>query len=194
MIDWIQHIDTQLFFHVNHCSKNCVFDAVMPIVRDKTTWIPLYALLVFLIIRQHKWKAVYVIGFALLTLVLADQISAHIIKPLVQRPRPCNDASIGQYVHALVDCGSGYSFVSSHATNHFALAFYFISVFARPSNRFYVVLGFVIWAGLISFAQVYVGVHYPFDVLSGALLGIGIGSALGWANRYTLCTRCGKLI
>lgn len=167
----------------------------MPIARDKYTWIPLYALLVFLIIRKHKIKAVYVLGFALLSLVFADQLSAHVIKPLVQRIRPCNDASLLQYVHnELVDCGSGFSFVSSHATNHFALAIYFIMVFAKPSNKFYVVLGFVLWAGLISFAQVYVGVHYPFDVLGGALLGMLIGYGAGWANRYTLCYRAGKLL
>ncbi|MBO6517199.1 MAG: phosphatase PAP2 family protein, partial [Bacteroidia bacterium] len=160
MLEWIQHIDTRLFFHVNHCLRNEFFDVLMPIARNKLTWIPLYLVIIFLIVRRHKTKAVYVLGFALLTLVLADQISAHIIKPLVERPRPCNDIGIGKYVHTLVNCGSGYSFVSSHATNHFALAFYFITVFARPSNRFYVVLGFVFWAGLISFAQVYVGVHY----------------------------------
>lgn len=194
MLDWIQHIDTQLFFHVNHCARNDVFDFIMPLARNKYTWIPLYAVLVFLIIRKHKWKAVYVLGFAAITVLLADQISAHVIKPLVERPRPCNDACIGRYVHNLVDCGSGYSFVSSHATNHFALAFYFITVFARPSNRFYVVLGFLFWAGLISFAQVYVGVHYPFDVLCGGIIGILIGFGMGWINRYTLCTRCGKII
>lgn len=195
MLDWIQNIDTQLFFHVNRCMKNEFFDIIMPIARDKYTWIPLYALLTFLIIRKHKMKAVYVLGFAVLTLVIADQLSAHVIKPLVQRTRPCNDVSIIQYVHnELVDCGSGYSFVSSHATNHFALAIYFILVFAKPSNRFYVVLGFVLWAGVISFAQVYVGVHYPFDVIVGGLLGMLIGYGAGWANRYTLCYRAGKLL
>jgi membrane-associated phospholipid phosphatase len=195
MLDWIQHIDTQLFFQINHCCKNDFFDSVMPIVRNKYTWIPLYALLVFLIIRKHRMKAIYVLGFAILTLVVADQLSAHVIKPLVQRLRPCNDPMIGQYVHnELVGCGSGFSFVSSHATNHFALALYFIIVFAKPSNRFYVVLGFVFWAGLISFAQVYVGVHYPFDVLVGGLLGMLIGYGAGWANRYTLCYRSGKLL
>ncbi len=195
MLDWIQHIDTQLFFHINHCVKNDFFDVIMPLARDKYTWIPLYALLVFLIIRKYKTQSVYVLGYALLALVLADQLSASVIKPLVQRLRPCNDPSIIQYVHnELVDCGSGFSFVSSHATNHFALAIYFIMVFAKPSNRFFVVLGFVVWAGLISFAQVYVGVHYPFDVLVGALLGMLIGYGAGWAERYTLCYRAGKLL
>ena len=195
MLDWIQHIDTQLFFHVNHCLQNSVFDTIMPIARDKYTWIPLYALLVFLIVRKYKMQSVYVLGYALLAVVVADQLSASVIKPLVQRLRPCNDPDLIGMVHnTLVDCGSGFSFVSSHATNHFALAIYFIMVFAKPSNRFYVVLGFVLWAGVISFAQVYVGVHYPFDVLVGALLGMLIGYGAGWAQRYTLCYRAGKLL
>ncbi len=194
MFEFLHHIDTQLFFQVNHCMSNDFFDAIMPAARTKTTWIPLYAVISFLIIKKYKFQAIYVLGFALLTLLIADQLSAHIIKPLVQRPRPCNDAEIGAMVHNLIDCGSGYSFVSSHATNHFGLASYFILVFSRPSNRFYVVLGFVFWACLISFAQVYVGVHYPFDVVVGGILGALIGYGFGWANRYTLCTRCGKTL
>ncbi|MBI1306124.1 MAG: phosphatase PAP2 family protein [Bacteroidetes bacterium] len=174
--------------------SNGVFDFLMPLFRDKYFWIPLYILLLFLIIRKHKWQSVYVIGFAVLTILLADQISAHMIKPAVQRLRPCNDPMLKDLVHLRAACGSGYSFVSSHAANHFALAFFFISVFARPSNRFYVTLLFIIWAGLISFAQVYVGVHFPIDVLSGAMLGAAIGYGIGWLNLITLCHRCGKVI
>ncbi len=195
MLEYLEYIDIRLFYHINHCVKNDFFDVLMPLARDKYTWIPLYALLSFLIIRKHKIKAVYVLGYALLSLVLADQISASIIKPLVGRVRPCNDTSLAQYVHnELVDCGSGFSFVSSHATNHFALAIYFIMVFSKPSNRFFIVLGFVLWAGLISFAQVYVGVHFPFDVIVGGILGSLIGYGAGWAERYTLCFRSGKLL
>jgi membrane-associated phospholipid phosphatase len=194
MPEWIGHIDQQVFFQINHCMSNVLFDYSMPWFRNKLFWIPLYVLIVALIIRKHKFQAVWVIGFALLTLLLADQISAEIIKPWVHRARPCNDALIGDMVHLRVPCGSGFSFVSSHATNHFAMAIFFISVFARPSNRFYIALFFLIWAGLISFAQVYVGVHYPFDVLCGAILGALIGYGTGWLNMFTICHRSGKLI
>lgn len=194
MLDWLLHIDRQVFFQINHCMSNMVFDWMMPLMRNKYFWIPLYVLIAGLIIRKHRYQAIYVLGFALLSLLLADQISAHIIKPWVQRLRPCNDPDISALVHLRVACGSGFSFVSSHATNHFALAAYFISVFARPSNRFYITLFFLIWAGLISFAQVYVGVHFPFDVLTGAALGLIIGFGFGWANMFTLCHRSGKII
>jgi membrane-associated phospholipid phosphatase len=194
MLDWISHIDQQIFFQINHCMSNSLFDTIMPWIREKFTWVPLYALVLYLIIRKHKAQTVWVIGFAILTLILADQISAHLIKPWVGRLRPCNNPNISDMVHLRVACGSGFSFVSSHATNHFALAIYFISVFAKPSNRFYVTLFFLFWAALISFAQVYVGVHYPLDVLSGAVIGSAIGYGMGWLNMYTLCNRCGKLI
>lgn len=194
MPNWIEHIDQQVFCKINHCWSNPVFDLLMPLFREKLFWIPLYLIIIFLIVRKYKYQTLWVLGFAFLTLLLADQISAHLIKPLVGRIRPCNDPDFSSMVHLRVDCGSGLSFVSSHATNHFALGLYFISVFARPSNRFYVTLLFLFWAGLISFAQVYVGVHYPFDVLCGAVLGSLIGYGFGWANMFTLCHRSGKLI
>ncbi|MEZ4843346.1 MAG: phosphatase PAP2 family protein [Bacteroidia bacterium] len=174
--------------------KNDFFDSLMPILRDKYTWLPLYAIIVAFVIKNYGLKSLYVLGFAALTFLVADQLSAHVIKPLVQRARPCNDACIRQWVHNLVDCGSGYSFVSSHATNHFAIGMYFITVFARPSNRLWVIPTFLLWASLVAFAQVYVGVHYPFDVIGGAILGIIIGLTFGWLNRFVLCTRCGKKI
>ncbi len=194
MLEWITHIDQQLFFQINHCMSNDFFDAVMPWFRNKYFWAPLYAIILFFIIRKHKLQALYVIGFALLTLILADQLSAHVIKPIVGRLRPCNNPDISEMVHLRGACGSGFSFVSSHATNHFALALFFISVFARPSNRFYITLFFLFWAALVSFAQVYVGVHFPLDVLGGALLGTLIGYGIGWLNMFVLCHRIGKLI
>jgi undecaprenyl-diphosphatase len=180
-----------MFFEVNECMSNDLFDMIMPLFRDKFFWIPLYFLIIFLIIKKFGLKSVYVLGFSVVTLILADQLSAHVIKPLVMRPRPCNDPIIGDLVHKLVDCGSGFSFVSSHATNHFALALFFISIFLRPSIKYFVIIPFLFWAALISFAQVYVGVHYPLDVMAGGILGAGIGYGIGVLNTYVLCLRCG---
>jgi membrane-associated phospholipid phosphatase len=194
VLEWLIHIDKQLFFQINHCLSNDIFDMFMPLFRNKLTWIPLYGLILFLWIKKYSLHAVWVILFAVATLLIADQLSAHLIKPLVGRLRPCNDPNLKNYVHALVDCGSGFSFVSSHATNHFALAIFFIMSLARPSNRPYVILCFLLWASLISFAQVYVGVHFPLDVLVGGFLGMGIGALSGWGLRYLLCIRSGKVL
>jgi len=194
MLKWLLHIDRELFFQINECSQNPFFDWLMPIMRDKTTWYPLYLILIGILIYKYKWKSVYVIALAALTVVIADQISAGIIKPYFERIRPCNDPCIGHLVNNPVGCGRGYSFVSAHATNHFAIAMFFISVFLKRSNRFFVPPVFLLWAGIISFAQVYVGVHYPSDVIVGSFIGILIGYLMGKLNTYILCMRCDKKI
>jgi membrane-associated phospholipid phosphatase len=100
-----------------------------------------------------------------------------VIKPLVHRLRPCNDPELSSQVHLLVGCGSGYSFVSSHAANHFGFALFIIILF---KDRFsWITVPALLWAFLVSFAQVYVGLHYPADVTLGALIGILIGWATG---------------
>lgn len=194
MLEQLVHMDKQWFLEVVMCLRNPQMDNIMPLLRDKFTWIPLYVLILVLIIRKYKYKAVWVLIFAGLTILLADRISAGIIKPLVQRLRPCNDPCISGLFENLVDCGSGFSFVSSHATNHFALALFFISIFITRSNRFTIVPVFISWAALISFAQVYVGVHYPLDVITGAGIGTLVGYGTGWVNQFVLVMRSGKAL
>ena len=112
-----------------------------------------------------------------LTVGIADTISSKVIKKSVQRLRPCNDTQINQQVKLLVRCGGGYSFTSSHATNHFAVALFLIGTLGRIFRRMKWPLLF--WAATIALGQVYVGVHYPFDILVGGTIGslIGIGVA-----------------
>jgi undecaprenyl-diphosphatase len=194
MFKRLLHIDKQLFFEINECYQNQFFDTLMPILCDKYTWFPLYLILIGIIIYKFRWKAVWVLLFAGLTVVLADQISAGLIKPHFERLRPCNDPCYGDLVNNIVGCGNGYSFVSSHATNHFALAMFFISIFLKRSNRFFIPFIFLLWAASISFAQVYVGVHYPSDVIVGGLIGVLIGFGMGKLNTYIQCIRCDKKI
>ena len=112
-----------------------------------------------------------------LTFGCTDFISSSLIKPTVQRLRPCNDPEIKSDVKNLVDCGSGYSFPSSHASNHFGLAVFLIVLFF---SKWKLILPIgLLWAASISFAQVYVGVHYPIDILAGAMLGGMIGFIMG---------------
>lgn len=191
MLEHLAHMDKQWFLEVVNCLRNPQMDILMPLIRDKYTWIPLYAVILFFIIKKYRLKSLYVLGFTGLAILLSDRISAGIIKPLVQRLRPCNDPCISGLFDPLIDCGSGFSFVSSHATNHFALAFFFISVLVTRSNRFAITSVFVFWAAIISFAQVYVGVHYPLDVATGALIGTIIGVGLGWVNQFVLAMRAG---
>jgi undecaprenyl-diphosphatase len=132
---------------------------------------------VYLFIKWGKatWKWLL---FAVINLTVTDQVSSSIFKPLVHRLRPCADPLMTGKVNLLLDhCSGGFSFTSSHAANHFGLAmFLFISL--TPLFKKYTWL-FFIWAGIISYAQVYVGVHYPLDVLAGAMIGLVVGKLNG---------------
>lgn len=165
LIEW----DKALFELINGLWHNDLFDLVLPYWRNKKTWIPLYLLLLFVIGKDRGFKTVWVLVIIGLTIALADQISSEWIKKTVERIRPCNEPNLSN-VRVLVSCGSGFSFTSSHATNHFAVAMQLFLLFRLNWKKWHFVALFC-WAGLIAYGQVYVGVHYPLDVFTGALLG-----------------------
>lgn len=179
-METILNIDKLLFEFINHDLSNRVFDLVLVFFRNKTVWLPLYLFLISFFIFNFKKKGIIIILFAFVGTGIADYTSSSIIKPAVERLRPCNDPQLNPELVLRVNCGSGYSFTSSHATNHFALGAFFYLVFLTIYRKY--ALLFLIWAAIISFAQVYVGVHYPIDVISGALLGTIIGYSF-----YKLC-------
>lgn len=177
ILNEILRLDKKVWYHVNVLWQNDILDTVTPILREPKTWIPLYLFLAIFIPYKFKKKGFYwCLGF-LITFALSDYTSASVIKPLVKRLRPCNDISLQKTVHLLIDCGSGYSFPSTHAANHFALAFFMI--FSLHRQYKWVWLPAFLWAFAVAYAQIYVGVHYPLDVLCGALLGIPIGIFTG---------------
>jgi undecaprenyl-diphosphatase len=111
-------------------------------------------------------------GIALVS--FADLISSHFIKDYFNRPRPCRDPYMAHQINFLAKyCGANGSFTSSHAVNHFAFATYVFGTLKQYSPYFSI---FFLWAGIISFSQVYVGVHYPSDVIFGGILG----AVFGW--------------
>jgi len=180
-------IDYKLFFLVNDTWKNSFFDTIMPWARNPSVWIPLYLILFVFYWFDFRKNIIWILLFAGLTVLLTDQISAHLIKQLVHRLRPCATPELIGHIHVLIGCGSGYSFVSSHATNHFGLALFFISLSAKKYWWFTPV--FLFWAALISYAQVYVGVHFPIDVICGGILGACIGATTGYyCNKVILKT------
>ena len=173
MLDAVLEIDYALFHYVNTTLHNDFLDFVMPILREKTTWIPLYLFIIGWMVYRFKSKALVYTLTLIFTVAIADTVSSKIIKNTVKRVRPCNDINIHSDMILLVHCGGGYSFTSSHATNHFAIAFFLIGTIGVLIK--WIKIPLILWATSISFAQVYVGVHYPFDVLSGAILGAIIG-------------------
>jgi undecaprenyl-diphosphatase len=173
MIDQLVQFDRDLFFAINNGLSNGFFDWLMPILRDRYTWVLLYLFIIVFSIKNYGKQGFIMILFLVMTFGISDFISSSVIKPNVQRLRPCNETEIKTKVNNLVDCGTGYSFPSSHATNHFAIAVFLIMMFY---HKWKVILPIgILWAASISFAQIYVGVHYPIDILTGGLLGSSIG-------------------
>ena len=165
----VLELDQTLFHLLNAEWTNSLFDSILPIWRDKYFWLPVYLFIILFAVFNFKKKAYWFLVFLVLNSGSADLISSHLIKKNVQRIRPCNDSSLVE-VRTLVRCGSGYSFTSSHATNHFALSFFLIGTVGIRRRKLKWLLGG--WAASIAYSQVYVGVHYPIDVISGAILGI----------------------
>ena len=177
MLEQLIQFDQNLFFTINHGLSNSFFDWLMPALRNRFFWTPLYLFIIIFSIRTYGKQGWIMILFLGLTFGCTDFISSSLIKPTVQRLRPCNDPEIKSDVKNLIDCGSGYSFPSSHASNHFGLAVFLIVMFF---SKWKLILPIgLLWAASISFAQVYVGVHYPVDILAGAMLGGMIGFSMG---------------
>lgn len=162
-------LDVQLFHWINGSWSNPLFDYIVPYWRHKLLWIPLYVFILSFMIINFRNRAFLMCVGILLTTTLSDVSSSHIIKKSVERLRPCNTPDIRKDMTLRVRCGTGYSFTSSHATNHFAVAW--IVIFLLGKRWKWIKSPMLLWAGTISLGQVYVGVHFPLDILCGAMLG-----------------------
>lgn len=172
-MDSLLALDETLFFIINNDWHVAFLDTILPFWRNKLFWIPLYVFLISFSLLNFKKQGLYFIFAAIIAVGIADSVSSQLIKKTIQRQRPCNQEAMRNQVDLLVPCGGGYSFTSSHAANHFALAT-FISLTLGGLVKG-IRLPLFLWAGIISFAQVYVGVHFPLDVFCGAILGIFVG-------------------
>lgn len=165
--------DEYLFYLINSEWHSSLLDQVLPIWRNKLFWMPLYLFLASFLLINFKKKGLWLIMALAVTIGISDTLSSKIIKKNVQRLRPCHELVIKPELRLLVNCGGGYSFTSSHATNHFAIAFFLIFTLGKIFKRIRIPL--FLWAVSIGYAQIYVGVHYPFDVLAGGIIGGLIG-------------------
>lgn len=178
MMNAINNLDHELFLFLNGLHVGWL-DPVMTFISSEMGWIPFYAILLYLIFRKSGWRGLFfvVIGVVIL-ITCSDQLSSHVFKPVFQRLRPCHDPLIQDLVHLPNGhCGGQYGFISSHACNTFALA----SFIALIMNKYYKKIGLLmfIWAALVSYSRIYMGVHFPGDVLCGAAVGMILGFGIG---------------
>jgi undecaprenyl-diphosphatase len=183
MLKLIRAADHRLFEIINQGTANSVADNILPFFRAPLFWAPLYIFLLLTVILQKPKQALLWTISWITTIAATDLISSRLIKPFFGRLRPCNNPELQDSIRILVDhCGQNGSFTSSHAANHFGMAmFFFITL--KWKNKFLVNL-FFIWAALIAYAQVYVGVHFPTDVIGGCVLGLIVGKISGTVHNH----------
>ena len=186
MIDSIITADTDLFLFLNSFN-NDFFDAIMYWVSHKFFWVPFYLFLVYLLYRHFGIKQAVV--FTLLIIVtfgLTNTLSVEAFKKVFERPRPCHNEMIKSQVHIVKEhCGGAWGFVSSHASNVFGLATLIFLFLGRRIKG--IGIGILVWAAIVSYSRIYLGVHYPLDILCGALLGISIALLIyGTAKKTNL--------
>jgi undecaprenyl-diphosphatase len=184
MFGTLAELDATLLVWIHSHLHNEVLDWLMPVFREKWTWLPLYIFLIaFMLLNFGKRGGLWILFFVF-AIICADTISTRVLKYQVKRVRPCHTEQVAERLEILVSCGGTYGFVSSHAANHFAMAAFIFFTLGRAVRR--VRWPVMIWAGLVAFAQVYVGVHYPLDILGGAVLGLSLGWLLAWYYSHRL--------
>ncbi|MCF8373494.1 MAG: phosphatase PAP2 family protein [Bacteroidales bacterium] len=149
------------------------WDVVMFYSTKTITWLPLYLVITFYLFKKFGWQqALFTLLFISFLIAASDQGSVHFFKNVFQRLRPCHDPNLAGLVHQVNDkCGGRFGFISSHASNTFATAIFISLLF----NKKWLWIGMITWASFVSYTRIYLGVHYPGDILGGTIWGILIG-------------------
>jgi len=168
VVEKIEVWDTEFFLWLNRLHTPWL-DPVMYWATDQFFWIPLYAALFAWIAVKCKTRGILVIVAIAAAVGLADYVASGLMKPFFLRLRPCHTLEIEKWVYVLRGCGGQYGFVSSHASTTFALA---TSAFLLLRQHLRWVALLFPWAALVAYSRVYVGVHYPLDILAGAGIGV----------------------
>jgi undecaprenyl-diphosphatase len=179
----LERLDQQLFLYLNGFHSP-FWDQVMHAFSLILIWVPLYLLILIYLGFKYRRKFLIILLFLIIAVTLSDQVSVQLFKNIFHRLRPCHEPSLQGLVHLFNgQCGGMYGFISSHATNCFNVAVFSSSLVGK---RWYTIF-MLIWATVISYSRIYLGVHYPGDVICGAATGVLIG--WGMYSLYLLTDR-----
>ncbi|MCB0281422.1 MAG: phosphatase PAP2 family protein [Calditrichae bacterium] len=163
MLEFLNNIDTQLFLFLNVSIANPFFDVFMPFITNKWTWVPIWLVTIIGLLWKGGKEGKWIVLIAIISVSSADLVGHRLLKKNIKRIRPCNAI---EQVHLTVKRTGSFSMPSNHAANFFALATVFSFFFRRYRFIFFFL------AALVAFSRISVGVHYPFDALVGALIGM----------------------
>ena len=175
MLEWLIELDKSIFLALN-AIHNETWDKIMVFTTGKKSWYPMYGMIItFLFVKFRRERWFIFVAIAIL-ITLTDQIASGFFKPTVGRLRPCHDPSIQAFTHILTGCGGKYGFFSSHAANTFGIS---TLIYLLTKDRFkWLGIFMIVWAIVVSYSRIYVGVHYPLDIISGAICGILVGNGV----------------
>ncbi len=168
MLEWLKQIDESLFLVLNQ-AHDPFLDPIMIFLSAKKVWIPLYLIIIFYLGFTFRRKAIVIIIAILLAVGASDRVTSGIMKPGFQRLRPCHELHLKETIHLPGKCGGKYGLASSHAANTFALAMFLLFLLRKEAPVIACVM--IIWAILVSYSRIYLGVHYPGDLIAGGLTG-----------------------
>jgi undecaprenyl-diphosphatase len=191
-MDELLKLDTEWFIAI-HSVRNGFLDFVMPIFTNRWVWIPLYILMAVAIFRQYGVRQFGIIALSIAVMILLSDQGANLFKDNVARPRPCHNPELLEKFHITTPngCGGPYGYFSGHAANSFAISLMMCLLMRRKNiDRWKPWLTLFGWAIMVCWSRIYMGVHYPGDVLSGAVFGLLIASFVYFfLNRFYLTPR-----